>query len=131
MFKARLGSKRRHKVNKRSKEINDYLKKIIEKLKPADPYKIVLFGSYAKGTAKPDSDIDLMVLIDNDYIPLNHNDMLKIYSHVRDYIRDDEYIYGMDFKVFSRAEYKRLKDRDSFFIYEVEKTGETIYEKYH
>jgi hypothetical protein len=37
----------------------------------------------------------------------------------------------MDFKIYSKAEFKRLKDRGSFFISEVEKTGETIYEKWN
>ncbi|MDR2395367.1 MAG: nucleotidyltransferase domain-containing protein, partial [Endomicrobium sp.] len=45
---------------------NDYLNKLVERLKAVDPYKIVLFGSYAKGIAKPDSDIDLLVILDND-----------------------------------------------------------------
>ena len=28
-----------------------------------DPEKIILFGSYANGTAKPDSDVDLLVVL--------------------------------------------------------------------
>ena len=32
---------------------------IVEKLKPLNPYKIILFGSYAYGSPTKDSDIDL------------------------------------------------------------------------
>jgi predicted nucleotidyltransferase len=80
------------------------------------PYKIVLFGSYAKGEAKPESDIDLMVILDSDYLPRDHDDALRRYSQVRDVIRYDRYKYDMDLKIFTRAEYKKLKDRDSFFV---------------
>lgn len=30
------------------------------------PIKIVLFGSYAKGTARPDSDLDLLIIEESD-----------------------------------------------------------------
>ncbi|TKB67814.1 MAG: nucleotidyltransferase domain-containing protein [Nitrospira sp.] len=30
------------------------------------PVKIVLFGSYAKGTARPDSDLDLLIIEESD-----------------------------------------------------------------
>jgi predicted nucleotidyltransferase len=38
---------------------------IIEKLKPLDPDKIILFGSYAYGEPNEESDIDLFLVKDN------------------------------------------------------------------
>ena len=38
---------------------------IVERLKPLDPDKIILFGSYAYGTPNEDSDIDLFLVKDN------------------------------------------------------------------
>ena len=35
---------------------------IVERLKPLDPDKIILFGSYAYGTPNEDSDIDLCIV---------------------------------------------------------------------
>ena len=35
---------------------------IVERLKPLDPDKIILFGSYAYGTPTEDSDIDLCII---------------------------------------------------------------------
>jgi predicted nucleotidyltransferase len=118
-------------TNKRPKEINDYLSLVVERLKAADPYKIVLFGSYAKGEAKPESDIDLMVILDNEYIPKDGTMQCKRNVKVIKLVRDMHYKYGIDFKIYSKAEFKNLKDRGSFFIEEVEKTGETIYEKWN
>ncbi len=36
---------------------------IVERLKVLDPDKIILFGSYARGEAREDSDIDLFLLM--------------------------------------------------------------------
>ncbi|MDP3465578.1 MAG: nucleotidyltransferase domain-containing protein [Sulfuricurvum sp.] len=38
---------------------------IVERLKPLDPDKIILFGSYAYGTPTEDSDIDLFLVKDD------------------------------------------------------------------
>ena len=43
----------------------DHLDDVIERLKQAlRPQRIVLFGSYAVGGAGPDSDLDLLVMVD-------------------------------------------------------------------
>jgi len=43
------------------------LLKIVEKMRHAgSPEKVVLFGSRARGDAKPDSDIDLLVVEQSD-----------------------------------------------------------------
>ena len=38
---------------------------IVERLKPLNPDKIILFGSYAYGTPNEDSDIDLFLIKDD------------------------------------------------------------------
>lgn len=35
---------------------------IVQRLLPLNPQKIILFGSYADGTARDDSDIDMLVI---------------------------------------------------------------------
>lgn len=111
-------------------EVNYVLNQLVERLKAADPYRIVLFGSYAKGIATRDSDIDLMVILNNDYIPLNYSDKLERNWKVKKLVLDINYEYPMDFKIYSRAEFKNLKEIGSFFIDEIEKSGKTIYEKW-
>ncbi len=34
--------------------------KIVRRLKPMQPMKIILFGSHARGTAEPESDVDIV-----------------------------------------------------------------------
>jgi predicted nucleotidyltransferase len=112
-------------------QMNEALKQIVKQLKPVDPYKIVLFGSQAKGIAKEDSDIDLMVILDNWLIPKTYAEDIKRYVFIRTLLLNINAHYGMDVKVYSRAEFQDRKENGSFFIEEIEKTGIVIYEKYH
>ncbi|MCL2335780.1 MAG: nucleotidyltransferase domain-containing protein [Endomicrobia bacterium] len=109
--------------------IDNVLNQLVERLKAADPYKIILFGSHAKGTAARDSDIDLMIILNNDYLPKTYSDKLERNWGVHKLVLDINYRYAMDVKIYSKAEFKNLKKRGSFFIEEIEKTGKTIYEK--
>jgi predicted nucleotidyltransferase len=51
----------------------NYINQLLEALKQSDPYRIILFGSYAMGTTDKNSDIDLVVILDN-------NDVAKTYE---------------------------------------------------
>lgn len=42
--------------------MNPVVKNIINQLKPYQPEKIILFGSYASGQPSKDSDVDLVVI---------------------------------------------------------------------
>jgi len=49
------------------------VKRVIDRLVRAfAPERIVLFGSYAKGTSAPDSDVDLLVIADLEGDPEQH-----------------------------------------------------------
>jgi len=112
-------------------EIDAVLNRLVEKLMAADPYKIVLFGSHARGTATRDSDIDLMVILDNYDIAQTYKERLNKRCYVRKLVRDINYRYAMDILVYSRAEFQKRKLDGSFLIDEVEKTGKILYEKYN
>lgn len=40
--------------------IKEMVRRIVERF---DPEKVILFGSYARGTAGPDSDVDLLIVM--------------------------------------------------------------------
>jgi predicted nucleotidyltransferase len=110
-------------------EIEPVLNELVERLKPADPLKIVLFGSYAKGNAREDSDIDLMVILDNDYVVKNYTEKMNRFLSVSRLIREIHGKYAMDILVYSRKELGIIKNNGNDFINEVEETGRVIYEK--
>ena len=47
-------------------DIEKLKKEIVEKLKPLNPEKVILFGSFAYGTPTKDSDLDICV-VERDY----------------------------------------------------------------
>jgi predicted nucleotidyltransferase len=110
-------------------EIDAVLHDLIACLKASDPYKIVLFGSYAKGTATEDSDIDLMVILDNDDVSKTWRERSMKKADIRQLVREINYKYAMDILVYSKAEFKIVKELGNPFIEEVESTGRIIYEK--
>jgi predicted nucleotidyltransferase len=110
-------------------EIEPVLNELIENLKPADPLKIILFGSYARGTAREDSDIDLMVILDNDYVAKNYTERMNRFLSVERLIRDIHEKFAMDILVYSKKELGIIKNNGNDFIDEVEQTGRVLYEK--
>jgi predicted nucleotidyltransferase len=61
---------------------NDIRNRIIQALKPVDPYRVILFGSYARGNPGKNSDIDLYVVTKDEFIPKNFREKKEIYLNV-------------------------------------------------
>ncbi|GBR76817.1 putative nucleotidyltransferases [Candidatus Termititenax persephonae] len=105
--------------------IND----LVCKLKASDPYRIVLFGSYAKGNLGPDSDVDLMVVLDNNDVARTHRERLGKKLATWELVREINYRVALDLLVYSKEELKKLREYGNSFIREVEATGKVLYEK--
>ena len=97
---------------------------IIDKLKPLDPEKIILFGSYAKGEdyVNPDSDIDLLIIKKTKKEPAERIDeVLKLVWGNNPHIEP---------QVLTPEEFHQAIEENRFFItQEVLKHGKVIYEK--
>jgi predicted nucleotidyltransferase len=102
---------------------------LVENLKPADPYKIVLFGSCARDEMTADSDIDLMVVLDNDNVAKTYEERAGKKLAVRKLVRSINYKVALDILVYSKKELAILKDYGNSLIDEIEKTGRVVYEK--
>ena len=89
---------------------------IAEKFKPQ---KIILFGSYARGNPRPESDVDLMVIMETN---LKETDQAIQISH------RIEHRFGLDLIVYTP---RRLKERiqlGDWFLREVLTEGKILYE---
>jgi len=106
-----------------------YINPLIEAIKPSDPYKIILFGSYANGTATENSDIDMVVILDNNDVARTYDERLRKRLYVNKLVRDINYEVALDILVYSREEYRIVKDCGNYLIREIEKTGKIVYEK--
>jgi len=109
-------------------DIEKLKEEIIERLKPLNPDKIILFGSYAYGTPNEDSDIDLF-LIKNDLAKDEVRDeMLKAQRLLWDLIK--KYHIGFDVFVdsFERIKYRIDYVKDQFYS-KILNEGKVIYEQ--
>ena len=110
-------------------DINTVLSNLVYSLRPADPYKVVLFGSYASGTPNEHSDIDLMVILDNYDVSKTYKERLDKKVSIRNMVLEINRKVPLDILVYSREEFSIVKNYNDFFFDEIEKTGKVIYEK--
>ena len=98
---------------------------IIERLKPLNPNKIILFGSYAYGTPNKESDIDLFLLKDD----LEIKDLRYYEREATKNIMDLIFKYKIGFDILS-APTKYIEEREDYF-YKVDilQNGRVLYEQ--
>ncbi len=102
----------------RQQQIDDIINLIVESIHPK---KIVLFGSYANGTADEHSDLDLFILSETDQ-PMNHRtrDILKLTRGMK---------IPLDIVVYTPEEIEKWKNTSNSFVSEIFKCGKTLYEQ--
>lgn len=102
-----------------SKTLPQAVRKIVETLQPE---KIILFGSYAYGKPTPDSDVDLLVIMETN---AKQKDRYLAVSRALSPRQ-----FPVDIIVRTPEEVKRaLANKDNFFIREILSRGKTIYER--
>jgi predicted nucleotidyltransferase len=109
--------------------INTVLDNLVILLKSSDPSKIILFGSYAQGIQNENSDIDIMVILDNNHVSKTYQERLSKKLFVRNLVLEINRKIPLDILVYSKEELNIIKKHGNYFIDEIEKTGKIIYEK--
>ena len=99
---------------------------IVERLKPLNPDKIILFGSYAYGTPTKNSDIDLYVVTNDDFIPQSYKENMDIYLRVANAIQDFLQEYPTDLITHTKAMHKKFITLNSSFAKEILTKGEVL-----
>lgn len=98
-------------------EINDKVNFIIENY---NPEMIILFGSYASGEPSPESDVDLLIVVETT------RSTLELSSEISQKLRHN---FPIDIIVRTPQEIsKRIKHGD-FFIQNVMEKGKVLYER--
>lgn len=100
------------------------LQQVVKRLvTAAQPKRVILFGSYGRGNADEDSDLDLMVIerqVDNQY-----EEMIRLQKAV------GNVGVGVDVLVYSEAEYERRSQVPGTVLYWARKEGRTLFETAH
>jgi uncharacterized protein len=101
-----------------TEQLNDITERIVQRFAPE---KVILFGSYASGNAREDSDVDLLVVAETD-LPLQER-----FSAIRAVLAD----FPVAFDVFWKTpeEYRRWRNVVNHVVYFAEKYGRVVYER--
>ena len=99
------------------KKIEAFAREVVEKF---DPEKIVLFGSYAEGSATQDSDVDLFILMKHEGRPAEQ--ALAIRRSVRR-------AFPLDLIVKTPRETEHRLQLGDGFLTSIINTGRTLYER--
>jgi predicted nucleotidyltransferase len=86
------------------------------------PQRIVLFGSVARGDEGPDSDLDLLVVLDR----MAPSERARLISSIR---RSISAPVPIDVFVTDLAEYERRKNNIGSIFYWPAREGEVVYER--
>ncbi len=104
------------------RKIRKIIREITEKIKKGyHPEKIILFGSYAQGGARQDSDIDLLVIKESIWRRDERDrEIRRLLEGVR---------FPLDIFVYTPEEVKRLYPLKGSFINRIFNSGEVLYER--
>lgn len=112
------------------KNFEKKLDKIVQRLKPYNPNKVILYGSYARGDARDDSDIDLLIIKKTKKDYFNRiNDVQNLLYKKEYYLNPKKFIMGLDPIVYTPQEVKERKNLGDFFVNRILNEGKVIYEK--
>jgi uncharacterized protein len=84
---------------------------------------IILFGSYADGVPHADSDIDLLVILNENGIAQSYDELLNRKLQFAKLFRDLQRQIPIDILVYTKDEWDRLVALNSSFIKEVAQKG--------
>jgi uncharacterized protein len=86
------------------------------------PQKIILFGSYAYGIPRPESDVDLLVVMDTQLSELEQAAVI---------CRTIPYRFGLDLLVYTPQRLAQRLEWGDSFLKEIVRRGVILYESTH
>jgi predicted nucleotidyltransferase len=106
-------------VNERRRIPMRAIRAVVEQIAERfQPEKIILFGSYAYGQPKPESDVDLLVVMET---PLRNREQAAQIARAIDYH------FGLDLLVRSPQQLAERLALGDFFLQEVIEKGKVLY----
>jgi uncharacterized protein len=98
------------------KAIDNVVKQIVDKFRPQ---RIILFGSYARGDFRPESDVDLLVVMET---PLRESQIeLEIHRYL-------DVMFGLDLLVYTPKRLKERVEMGDWFVRDMLREGKVMYD---
>ena len=107
---------------------NEIISQIRLSLQHLNVSKVILFGSYAKGTQSDDSDIDLLVVTNDNFIFESFAQKMEIKLRIANALYSIRKIADIDLIVHSKPMYEQFIQLNSGFKKEILSSGSVIYE---
>ena len=82
------------------------------------PEKIIMFGSYAYGSPRPESDVDLLILMET---PLRNTEQAAQIARALDYH------FGLDLIVRHPRQFTERIAQGDYFLHEINEKGKVLY----
>jgi predicted nucleotidyltransferase len=107
-------------------DIEKLKSELLEKLEPLQLKKIILFGSYANGTQHEDSDVDLYVVTNDDFLPKNFQENMNIKLNVIKTLDELTDRIAMDIIVHTKKMNERFLELNSYFARTIYSEGQVL-----
>lgn len=107
---------------------NEIISQINISLQHLNVNKVILFGSYAKGTQSDDSDIDLLVVTNDDFIFESFAQKMEIKLKIANALNSLRKFTDIDLIVHTKPMYEKFIQLNSGFKNEILSSGSVIYE---
>jgi uncharacterized protein len=107
-------------IDSRVRIPNEIIRELIARIATQfHPKQIILFGSYAYGNPRPESDVDLLIVMDT---PLRESEQaLRIRQHVNP-------IFGEDILVYTPSRLEQCLKLGDSFLKEITEKGRMMHE---
>ncbi|MCH9740685.1 MAG: nucleotidyltransferase domain-containing protein [Epsilonproteobacteria bacterium] len=106
--------------------IENIQNEILNALKPLQLDKVILFGSYAYGTPHKNSDIDLYIVTNDEYIPQSYKEKRALVWKVSQKILDIRKEYAIDLLVHTKKMHEKFVELQSSFSKEILEKGRVL-----
>jgi predicted nucleotidyltransferase len=102
-------------------QVERELERIVDRLRPLDPERVILFGSFARGDFHEGSDIDLIVVLDTNERFVDRLGRVLTVLDLTD--------FDVEPHVYTPAEYEDLSSRGALLVEAAEREGKVLYER--
>ncbi len=109
-------------------KIDQIINGITDTLKDQGVEKIILFGSYAYGEPTEDSDLDIIVVTSDNYMPASNREKMELHHKYNLLIRKFRKVIPIDMLVYTKLMYQKVQESGNLFTREINHKGKVLYE---